>query len=102
VDLITTLPMDNPIFLSLLRKYTLFSTGDLWEQVQTKTTKAEKATWFLDGAIEPSLKNGDFKPLQSLLTAMKDEKYFKSDTLKQLATTILQEIDKEMLLMKLK
>jgi len=90
--------MDNPIFLSLLRKYNLFSAGDLWEQVQTKTTKAEKATWFLERAIELCLKIGDFGPLQSLLTAMKDEKYFKSDTLKKLATIIMQEIDKEMLL----
>ena len=90
----TTLPMDDVIFLELLRTHSLFP-GDLWEQVQAKTTTAEKTAWFLDKAIEPSLYIDKFEPLYTLLTVMSDKVYLKNHLLKELAVEIEQELNKE-------
>ena len=90
----TSLPMDDALFLELLRKHDLFP-GNLQEQVQAKITKAEKTTWFLDHAIEPALVVDVIKPLHKLLTVMSDDEYVKSDLLKDLAAKIQQQLDKE-------
>ena len=94
IRLMTTLPMDHVIFLELLRNQSLLP-DDLWEQVQAKTTTAEKTAWFLDKAIEPSLYIDEFEPLYTLLTVMSDEVYLKNHLLKELAVEIEQELNKE-------
>ena len=90
----TSLPMDDVIFLELLRRRDLFS-GDLQEQVQAKDTKAAKTAWFLDHTIKPSLEADITKPLHDLLTVMSDDEYTKSAFLKALAAEIQQQLDKD-------
>ena len=86
--------MNNIIFLELLKGQNLLP-GDLQEQIQSKTTKAERTAWFLDHAIEPSLNIDKVEPLCKLLSVMSDEIDLKSDSLKQLAREIAQKLDKE-------
>jgi len=90
------MPMNDVLFSSLLREQNLLP-SDLGEQVQTKATRTEKATWFLDKAIEPYIYIGDVKPLRNLLTVMSDEQYINSSPLKELATIIKEELDEEIL-----
>ena len=97
VKLIKALPMDDVIFLGLLRREKMLH-GDLSEQIQKKETVKEKAAWFLDKAIEPSLCTSDFKSLKTLLTVMSDEEDLDNIFLKEFATTIKQELDKQALL----
>ena len=94
LKLLESLPMHDAIFLELLNHQNLFS-GDLKEQVLARDTRMEKAVWFLDNAIEHSLNINNLNPLCKLLTAMADEMYLKNNSLKQLATQIEQELDKE-------
>ena len=93
MQLVTSLSMDDVIFLGLLRERNLFP-GDLYEELQTEKTTARKAALFLDKAIQPFLDIGDFEPLNKLLTVMSDETYLKNDALKQLATNMKLELDK--------
>ena len=88
------LPMDDPLFLELLRRQDLFP-GNLQEQVQAKTTKVEKTTWFLDNAIEPSVYIDKIEPLHKLLTVMSDDEYLRSDLLRGLAADIQEQLDEE-------
>jgi len=90
------MPMDDVLFSSLLREQNLLP-SDLWEQVQTKATRTEKAACFLDKAIEPFIYIGDVKPLKNLLTVMSDEQYINSSPLKELATIIKEKLDEEIL-----
>ena len=94
LKLLESLPMHDAVFLELLKHQNLFS-GDLKEQVLARHTRMEKAVWFLDNAIEHSLNIDNLNPLCKLLTAMADEMYLKNSSLKQLATQIEQELDKE-------
>ena len=94
LKLLESLPMHDAVFLELLKHQNLFP-GDLKEQVLARDTRIGKAVWFLDNAIEQPLNIDNFNPLCKLLTAMTDEMYLKNDSLKQLATKIEQELDKE-------
>ena len=94
IKLITSLPMDDVIFIELLSRENLFS-GSLKEQIQGKTTKSQKADLFLDSAIQPSIDIGQFECLNKLLTVMSDEVYLKDDSLKQLAAEINEKVDEE-------
>ena len=94
LKLLESLPMGDVLFLELLKHQNLLP-GDLKQQVQTKATRMEKAVWFLDNAIEHSLNIDNFEPLCKLLNVMADEMYLKNNTLKQLATEIEQELDKQ-------
>ena len=94
LKLLESLPMLDAVFLELLKHQNLFP-GDLKEQVLARDTRMGKAVWFLDNAIEHPLNIDNFNPLCKLLTAMADEMYLKNDFLKQLATKIEQELDKE-------
>ena len=89
--------MDNVIFLELLRKENLYY-SDLREQVQAKSTNAEKIALFLDKAIEPSLLINKIESFRKLLTVMSDDEYLKSDLLSGLAEEIQQQLIKETLL----
>ena len=86
--------MDDVVFLELLKDNDLFS-GDLKEQVQARATRREKAVWFLDNAIDRPLSIDNLEPLCKLLTVMTDEVHLNNDSLKQLAYTIKQELEKE-------
>ena len=92
--------MDDVIFITLLDQQYLF-TYDLREQVMAKTTRREKARCFLDSAIERSLNIDNFKPLQKLLTVMTDKTQIKDSSLEQLATEIVQQLNKETSLIKI-
>ena len=92
MQLVTSLSMDDVIFLGLLRERNLFP-GDLYEDLQTEKTTARKAVLFLDKAIQPFLDINDFEPLNKLLTVMSDETYLKNDALKQLAANMKLELD---------
>ena len=94
LKLLKSLPMDDVVLLELLKGQNLFS-GDLREQVQARATTMEKAAWFLDVAIDRPLHIDNFEPLCKLLTVMSDEVHLNNDSLKQLATEIKQEVDKE-------
>ena len=86
------LPLGDVLFLEQLRKHNLVP-GDLWEQVRTKSTKAEKVAWFLYNAIEPSLDIDMFEPLHRLLFVMSDHEHGLLRELGELAAEINQKID---------
>ena len=94
MQLVTSLPMDDVIFLGLLREQNLFP-ANLKEQVQARPTKARKTVLFLEKAIERSLYIDDSQPLHKLLTVMSNENDYNSPHLKRLATKMKQELDKE-------
>ena len=96
MQLITSLPMDDVVFLGLLRENHLFS-ADLNDRVKEKPTTKQKNDLFLDKAIERPLLIGDFEPLNKLLTVMSDESYFNSIYLKELAAKIKKKITEVML-----
>ena len=98
VQLITSLSMDDVIFLGLLRQKNLLP-GDLKGEVWAEKTSARKAALFLDKAIDPSIDLGEFEPLIKLLTVMSDEVYLNNDSMKQLAAKINQELDRYQLLL---
>ena len=94
MQLITSLSMDDVIFLGLLREKSLLP-GNLNDEIQAERTKARKAVLFLDKVVDPSIDIGEFEPLIKLLTVMSDDVYLKNDLLKQLANKIKEELDKE-------
>ena len=94
LKLLESLPMNDIVFLELLKDHDLFS-GDLKEQVQARATRREKAVWFLDNAIDRPLSIDNFEPLCKLLTVMTDEIHLNNDCLKQLAMRIKEELEKE-------
>ena len=95
VQLITSLSMDDVIFLGLLREKGLLP-GDLNDEVQLPgRTNAQKATLFLDKVVNPAIDIGEFEPLNKLLTVMSDETYLKNDALKQLANKMKEVLDKQ-------
>ena len=95
MQLITSLPMDDVIFLGLLRQKKLLP-GNLNYQVQlAEKTSTQKAALFLDKAVDPSIDIGEFESFNKLLTVMSDDAYLKNDSLKQLANKIKEESDKE-------
>ena len=101
IKLLESLPMNNEVFLALLKCQNLFA-GDLEEEVRAKTTRRQKAAYFLENAIFRPLNIDDFKPLCKLLTAMADEKHLSDSPLKQLATEIEQKLNKETSLITMK
>ena len=94
MELLTTLPMDDVMFLGLLREQKLFPTN-LKERIQARSTKAQKTELFLDKAIERSLYIDDAQPLHNLLTVMSNENRHNCVHLKELASRIKQELSKE-------
>ena len=92
--LIRLLPMDEVVFLGLLREQNLLS-ANLNEQIQARSTRTEMVELFLKKTIEYFLSIDDCEPFNNLLTVMSDEMQLNNDPLKQLAIKICQEIDKE-------
>ena len=94
MKLMSSLSMDDAIFLGLLREKNLLP-GNLNDKIQAERTKAQKATLFLDKVIDRAIGIGEFEPLNKLLTVMSDEEYLNDLQLKQLANNIKQKLDKE-------
>ena len=72
--LVEMLPMDDAIFIAKLYSLNLLP-GDLKEYIASLTTKADKATHFLDHVIKPSVMIGDGCCFNKLLNMMEDNEY---------------------------
>ena len=83
LNLITSLPMKDVVFLAKLNAKDLFS-GSLKAQVKAMPTATEAADYFLDNKIEKDLINGTNESFLQLLSVM--EEY--NESLKVLATKI--------------
>jgi len=83
MQLVKTLPMNDVIFTARLFSRGLLP-GDVKNQVESKATRAGKATHFLDHAIKPSLP-GTLSIFKKLLKVMEDSEY---DDVKELAKSI--------------
>ena len=82
--LLVALPMDDVMFTAKLFSHGLLP-GDLKQQVQSKSTSAEKATHFLDHKINPDVTIGVSTSFDTLLRVMEN---WRSDSLKELAKEI--------------
>ena len=82
--------MKDPIFVSNLCQ---LLPGDLKGKVDSKTTQAEAATYFLDNVIKPTVDTqcGDTESFNILLSAMES---YGSIPLGKLAQTIKEEIQR--------
>jgi len=84
IKLVKTLPMNDEGFVAKLYSSGLLP-GSLKNQIQAKSTLADKAMCFLDGKIKPDISNGDFTSSNKLLNVMKE---CKNDSVKILAANI--------------
>ena len=80
--------MKDAIFVSHLVK---LLPGDRKEEVKSKPTEAEAATYFLDKEIKPAIQSGDIESFTILLSAMET---YGGIHVKKLAKQIKQEIEK--------
>ena len=90
--LVKKLPMNDAHFLAALTTENLFS-GDLRAEVDAMSTKAKKASHFLNDAIKPCLEvndDVDINPFLKLLGVM--ERF--SESLRKLATKIRMQLSK--------
>ena len=88
VDLITTLPMNDILFVSSLWERGIFS-GDLQEHIESLSSSTEKAEHFLTVAINPLLSIKDDSTFSKLLSIMEDSDY---KHVKELARQIRREL----------
>lgn len=72
--LVETLPMDDAIFIAKLYSSDLLP-DDLKEHVESLTTRAKKAMYFLDHVIKPSVTSGVGSSFDDLLNIMEDSEY---------------------------
>ena len=72
--LVKTLPMNDVIFMAELYSRDLLP-DDLKEHVESLATSAEKASYFLDHVIKPSITISDASRFDDLLNVMKDSEY---------------------------
>ena len=78
-----SLPMDDPIFVAELFSHDLLP-GDLYDQVESRLTRADKAVYFLNHVIKPVLTT-DVGSFNELLNVMEDSEY---SNVKELALQI--------------
>ena len=69
--LVESLPMNDALFIAKLHSEHLLP-RELKNKLKLLTTKAEKATEFLDQIIEPSLRENDVTLLEKLLVLMEN------------------------------
>ena len=85
--LVRTLPMKDAIFVA-----ELFSNGllpdDLKDRVESQSTSAERASYFLDHGIKPSVTSGVGSNFDKLLKVMEDSK---NQNMNELAKQIKRE-----------
>ena len=87
-QLVSTLPMKDAIFLSHLLS---LLPGDLKEKVETKSTAAEAASFFLDNMIKTAVESGNMESFDILLLKMETSDNI---NLKRLAQSIKQDLQK--------
>ena len=68
-----SLPMDDPIFVAELFSHDLLP-GDHYDQVESRSTRADKAVYFLNHVIKPAL-TSDVGSFNELLNVMEDSEY---------------------------
>ena len=73
LKLVKTLPMDDTLFTAELFSNDL--PGDHKERVESLETKSDKATYFLDHVIKPSVISGVGSGFDKLLNVMEDSEY---------------------------
>ena len=91
LHLVNSLPMTDHKFLASLKSKELF-TGDLENQVEARSTSAEKANHFLKEAVDKSLSIDILEKFDALLIVMLD---YGDSTLKDLVKTIIDTIERE-------
>ena len=80
--------MNDAVFTANLYSNDLLP-GDLKNDIELISTKAQKATKFLDSVIKPTIDSDDGTRFGVLLEVMKDDE---DDSVKRLADTILSTI----------
>ena len=88
--LVNLLPMDDPLFVAELFSHDLLP-GNHYDQVESKSTRANKAVYFLNHVIKPALTT-DVGSLDRLLDVMEDTDYYVVKQLAKLIRTKLKEI----------
>lgn len=86
-DLIQSLPMDDSLFIAMLSGYGLLP-GDTESKINAKETQVEKASYFINHVIRPSLNIGNRVYPDKLLVAMTESGY---EHVKELAHQIKSE-----------
>jgi len=84
-----SLPMDDPIFIAELFSHGLLP-GDHYDQVESRSTRAEKAVYFLNHVIKPSLIT-DGGSFNGLLNVMEDSEFPNAKILAQQIRSKLKE-----------
>lgn len=80
-QLLAILPMNDATFISKLYSVQLLP-GNIKSQVESQPTQADKAVYFLDHVIKPSVTSGIGRSFENLLTVMEDSEH---DGVKELA-----------------
>ena len=83
-QLVNILPMNDVTFTAQLFSSKLLP-GNVKDQVGSQATQADKATYFLDHVIKPSLASGVGSSFNKLLKVMEDSEY---DDVKELSKQI--------------
>ena len=89
--LVKTLPMNDVVFTAELYSRDLFP-DDLKEHVESLTTSAKKASYFLDHVIKPSVISGVGSSFDELLHVMEDSEY---QSVKDLAKLVRNSLRKQ-------
>ena len=84
LQLVNILPMNDVTFTAQLFSSKLLP-GNVKDQVKSQATQVDKATYFLDHVIKPSLTSGVGSSFNKLLKVMEDSEY---DDVKELSKQI--------------
>jgi len=84
-----SLPMDDPIFVAELFSHDLLP-GDHYDQVESRSTRADKAVYLLNHVIKPSLITDDGS-FNELLNIMEDSEFPNAKKLTQQIRSKLKE-----------
>ena len=90
--LVKTLPMNDVVFTAELYSHDLFP-NDLKEHVESLTTSAKKASYFLDHVIKPSVISGVGSSFDELLHVMEGSDY---ENVRELGKLIRSSLRKEL------
>ena len=85
-----SLPMDDPLFVAELFSHDLLP-GDHYDQIESRSTRADKAVYFLNHVIKPTMVH-DVGSFNELLKVMEDSEYC---NVKELAQQIRSELSEE-------
>ena len=81
-----SLPMDDPIFVAELFSHDLLP-GDHYDQVESRSTRADKAVYFLNHVIKPTIII-DVGSFNELLNVMEDSEYNIKELAKQIRSKL--------------